>query len=110
MSIGTLRYGGSEKNIFNRRNRLTDRQNWELRITKTKNVDFDDFDQINWNAEMQKIENRQINYFRNSGEMRKLQKIAKIPKIDENSKITKNREITNLGINRKIDDRRFTTR
>ena len=57
--------------------------------------------------------------------MRKLPKIAKIPKIDENSKITKNRQnsqtgrklkitknhkITNLGIYRKIDDRRFTTR
>ena len=68
---------------------------------------------------MKKSENRQINYFRNSGEMRKLLKIAKIPKMDENSKITKNRQIsqngrklkiTNLGIYRKIDDRPFTTR
>ena len=91
MSIGTLRYGGSEKNIFNRPNQLTDRQKWELRITKTKNFDFDDFDQINWNAEMQKIENRQINYFRNSGEMRKLLKIAKIPKMDENANYQKTR-------------------
>ena len=58
-------------------------------------------------------------YFRNPGE------IAKIPKMDENSKITENRQIlqngrkrkitknhgiTNLGIYRKIDDRPFTTR
>ncbi len=57
--------------------------------------------------------------------MRKLPKIAKFRKMDENSKITKNRQISqngrkrklpknqiiaNLGIYRKIDDRRSTTR
>ena len=49
-----------------------------------------------------KLKADKLNYFRNSGEMRKLPKIAKIPKMDENSKITKNRQISQNGRKRKL--------
>ena len=49
-----------------------------------------------------KVKTDKLNYFRNSGEMRKLPKIAKFRKMDENSKITKNRQNSQNGRKRKL--------
>ena len=51
---------------------------------------------------MQKSENRQINYFRNSGEMRKLPKIAKIPKMDKTQKLPKIAKFRKMDENAKL--------